>query len=239
MVVTEAREFNSAGAPPALPALQAGSISVYELLGDGSLADIAQDVALGDPAGSPFDPGNQLTTCWIDFAIDGRTFFVSNAINASISSFTLNDDGTPDLLEMIAAQGVSGFANGGTTGPEVFGTTDGFIDLDVTDDGKYLYQLEGLSGEISAYKIEADNSLTLVQDLSGFLPEIDTQGIVTFDRFLLGDRNNDGQISLLDIGAFVDSITNGMFQREGDINGDGVVDLLDVPGFVDLLINSL
>ena len=239
VVVTEAREFNSAGAPPALPALQAGSISVYELLGDGSLADIAQDVALGDPAGSPFDPGNQLTTCWIDFAIDGRTFFVSNAINASISSFTLNDDGTPDLLEMIAAQGVSGFANGGTTGPEVFGTTDGFIDLDVTGDGKYLYQLEGLSGEISAYKIEADNSLTLVQDLSGFLPEIDTQGIVTFDRFLLGDCNNDGQISLLDIGAFVDSITNGMFQREGDINGDGVVDLLDVPGFVDLLINSL
>jgi len=32
VVVTEAREFNSAGGPPALPALQAGSVSVYELL---------------------------------------------------------------------------------------------------------------------------------------------------------------------------------------------------------------
>ena len=235
VVVTEAREFNALGAPPALPALQAGSISVYELMSDGSLTDIMNDFALGNPTGSPFDPANQLTTCWIDFGSDGRTFYVSNAINASISSFRLDTDGVPALLEQIAASGVSGFSTGGTTGPEVFGTTDGFIDLDVTEDGQYLYQLEGLSGAISVYAIGADSSLSLVQDLTGFLPAIDTQGIVTFDNFLLGDVNNDGHVSLLDVAAFVELLTNGGFDPAADINGDGVVDLLDVPAFIELV----
>ena len=235
VVVTEAREFSSEGAPPMLPALQAGSISVYELLIDGSLADIAQDVSIGDPAGSPFDPANQLTTCWIDFAADKRTFYVSNAINATISSFELDSDGLPTLIAQVAASGVSGFANGGTTGPEVFGTTDGFIDLDVTDDGKYLYQLEGLSGEISVFAIEADASLSRVQDVAGFLPEVDTQGIVTFDRFMVGDVNGDGAIDLLDVSHFVDAVSSGQFEPAADINQDGAVDLIDVPLFIDLL----
>lgn len=240
VVVTEAREFNSVGAPPALPALQSGSVSVYQLLTDGSLTDVALDVALGDPLGDPFSPANQLTTCWIDFNNDG-TFYVSNAINATISSFTLADDGTPVLFEQIAAAGVSGFANGGTTGPEVFGTTDGFIDLDITDSGKYLYQLEGLNGAISAYQINDDQTLTLVQQATGFLPEIDTQGIVTYcvvPSILVGDLNGDGHVSLLDIQRFVDAITAGVFLPEADINGDGTVDLLDVNPFVELLANS-
>jgi hypothetical protein len=108
-----------------LPALQSGSVSVYELLDDGSVTPTELDFSLGDPLGSPFDPNNQLTTCWIDFGADGTTFYVSNAINATISSFSLNDDGTLSLIDITAAEGTSGFENGATTGPEVFGTTDG------------------------------------------------------------------------------------------------------------------
>jgi len=81
-------------------------------------------------------------------------------------------------LNEVAAQGVSGFANGDTTGPGVFGTTDGFIDLDVSSDGRYLYQLQGLSGAISVYEVDG-GSLSLVQNLTGLLPEIDTQGLVS------------------------------------------------------------
>ena len=171
VVVTEAREFNSEGAPPALPALQAGSVSVYELLADGSLVETESDFAIGNPAGGPFDPTNQLTTCWIDFAPDGQTFFASNAINATVSSLYLTPDGGLNLLNATAAEGVSGFSTGGTTGPEVFGTTDGFIDLDVSADGRYLYQLEGLSGEISVYAIEG-GSLTPVSYTHLTLPTI-------------------------------------------------------------------
>ena len=107
IVVTEAREFNSMGGPPALPALQAGSVSVYELLSDGSLEPTVADFAFGDPLGSPFDPSNQLTACWIDFGSDGTTFYVSNAINASISRAELLGDGTINLIEQIAASGLS------------------------------------------------------------------------------------------------------------------------------------
>ena len=245
VVVTEAREFNSLGAPPALPALQSGSVSVYELLGDGSLEVTEADFSLGDPLGSPFDPGNQLTACWIDFGIDGSTFYVANAINASISRLELLEDGSLNLQEQIAASGVSGFANGGTTGPEVFGTTDGFIDLDVTEDGNYLYQLQGLSGAISAYAINADNSLTLVQEATGFLPEVDTQGLVTFSResggsesLLLGDCNMDGVVDFFDIQSFIEAISSPTFVREADINLDGAVDFFDISPFIDLLSAS-
>ena len=241
VVVTEAREFNSLGAPPALPALQSGSVSVYELLPNGSLVNTEDDFALGDSLGSPFDPANQLTTCWIDFGSDGSTFYVSNAINATISRLELLSDGTVSLQEQVAAAGVSGFANGGTTGPEVFGTTDGFIDLDVTDDGKYLYQLEGLSGAISAYAINADNSLTLVQRASGFLPEVDTQGIVTFLRYgvsdlagensgaLLGDFDLDGDVDLADLDEFNSNIGAAATGALADLdfNSNGTVDLAD------------
>lgn len=246
VVVTEAREFNSLGAPPALPALQAGSVSVYELLSDGSLSNTEDDFALGNPLGSPFDAANQLTACWIDFGSDGSTFYVANAINASISRLELLSDGTLELQTQIAAAGVSGFANGGTTGPEVFGTTDGFIDLDVTADGKYLYQLQGLSGAISAYVINDDNSLTLVQEATGFLPEIDTQGLVTFHRsefgdgagiasLLLGDVNLDGVVDFLDISPFISLLSTGEFQAEADINQDETVNFLDISPFIQLL----
>ena len=180
VVVTEAREFNAAGAPPVLPALQSGSVSVYQLNDDGSLTTTTDDFATGDPTASPFADGNQLTACWIDFGADGTTFYVSNAITSTISSFELLEDGTLELIDITAAEGISGFANGGTTGPEVFGTTDGFIDLDVSEDGEFLYQLEGLSGNIGVYAVDIDDaSLSLVQEVSGFLPSIDTQGIVS------------------------------------------------------------
>jgi 6-phosphogluconolactonase (cycloisomerase 2 family) len=180
VVVTEAREFNSEGAPPALPALQSGSVSVYQLNDDGSLTTTTDDFATGDATAIPFADGNQLTACWIDFGADGTTFYVSNAITSSISSFELLEDGTLELIDVTAAEGISGFANGATTGPEVFGTTDGFIDLDVSDDGEFLYQLEGLSGNIGVYSVDIDDaSLTLLQEVSGFLPSIDTQGIVS------------------------------------------------------------
>ena len=184
VVVTEAREFNSEGAPPALPALQAGSVTVYELGADSSLTITEGDFAFtdGDPAApnSFGTDGQQLTACWIDFGHGdgGDIFYVSNAINASISSVRLADNGTLEVIETIAAQGVSGFDQPGTTGPEVFGETDGFIDLDVSPDGDYLYQLEGLSGNIGVYELDGEGGLTHIQELTGELPEIDTQGLV-------------------------------------------------------------
>lgn len=64
--------------------------------------------------------------------------------------------------------------------------------------------------------------------------------IATFscNDFLLGDVNQDGFVTLLDISPFVDLLVGGLFQAEADINQDGVVDLLDVAGFVELLTGT-
>ena len=53
--------------------------------------------------------------------------------------------------------------------------------------------------------------------------------------FAPGDVNQDGEINLLDVGPFVDTLANGEFTCEADLNEDGSVDLLDVGPFVDLL----
>ena len=185
VVVTEAREFNSEGEPPALPALQAGSVTVYELGADSSLTITEGDFAFTDgSAAAPNDfgtSGQQLTACWIDFGhgTGADIFYVSNAISASISSVRIAGDGTLEVIETIAAQGVSGFDQPEQTGEAVFGTTDGFIDLDVSPDGAYLYQLEGLSGNIGVYALDGLGGLTQIQELTGELPDIDTQGIIS------------------------------------------------------------
>lgn len=54
-------------------------------------------------------------------------------------------------------------------------------------------------------------------------------------KFLLGDVNCDGEVNLLDVGPFVDLISQGGFSPKADIDGDGVVNLLDVGPFIDLL----
>jgi opacity protein-like surface antigen len=53
--------------------------------------------------------------------------------------------------------------------------------------------------------------------------------------FEVGDVNQDGGVSLLDVDPFVTLLTAGTFQCEADINGDGSVTLLDVDPFVLLL----
>ncbi len=172
VIVTEAREFRSEGQPPAFPDLQTGSVSTFQLGEDGNLSAAQLDILAGQTA-----TVGQRTACWIVMSPDGEFFWVANALDASISSYRFTDaTGNIELVEVLAAAGVQ------PTSPDpetAFATTDGFIDLDITDDGQYLYQLYGLSGAIGVYAVDAGN-LTLVELVSGDLPEVDTQGIVSF-----------------------------------------------------------
>lgn len=172
VIVTEAREFQSQGQPPAFPNLQTGSVSTFQLGEGGQLSAGQLDLLAGQ---TPTD--GQRTACWIVFSPDGEYFWVSNALDASISSYRFTDaSGNVELLEVLAATGVQPTSTDPAT---AFATTDGFIDLDITDDGEYLYQLYGLSGQVGVYAVDG-GSLTLVEVVSGDLPEADTQGIVSF-----------------------------------------------------------
>ncbi|MEM9413460.1 MAG: dockerin type I domain-containing protein, partial [Planctomycetota bacterium] len=55
------------------------------------------------------------------------------------------------------------------------------------------------------------------------------------DQVILGDVNGDGDVNLLDVGPFVQTLAQGLFIPEADTNGDGVISLLDVGPFIDLL----
>ena len=167
VVVTEAREFQPDGTPPAFPALQDGSVSTWQIQGDGSLTPISIDVRSGE--------GNTgRTACWLDFTADGNTFFVSNAIEAGLASFSF-DNGVVALIDQTAAQGTG--VGDAETGAEGFAVTEGWIDMWISDDGQFLYQLYGLDGTIGIYRINGQ-SLELISEESNNLPDTNTQGIV-------------------------------------------------------------
>ena len=167
VVVTEAREFRPNGLPPIFPELQDGSVSTWQIQPDGSLVAIDLDVASGTN-------NTGRTACWLDFS-DDNTFFVSNAIEAGLASYSFNN-GNIELLNQTAAQGTG--ATGNTTDPgAAFGTTEGWIDLWISDDGKYLYQCYGLTGEVGVFEING-TELTLIQEIGG-LPTNNVQGIVS------------------------------------------------------------
>lgn len=199
VVATETREFSAFGDPPTLPNLEAGSISTFLLnTTTGELSNIVggTDISAHE-AGEP----NQLTFCWIDAvpaANGGVTAYVSNTINSLISSFEIDGDGNANVLDGIVAAGNGPFGPnednttivagpGMTLGETVFGNTDGYIDMAISADNDYLYQLTGLSGTIEVYRRNSDNSLTLIQSVDeedangeGALPTQNTQGIIAF-----------------------------------------------------------
>ncbi len=167
IVVTEAREFQADGSPPAFPALQTGSVSTWSLSETGILSAVNLDVMAGS---SPFD--GERTACWIEFSADQSMFWVANALDASLSTYSF-DEGQISLLQQSAASGAQ------PSDSDPFGTTAGWIDLWASDNGEYLYQLYGLAGTIGVFKIKDDGGLTLLQEVSD-LPAVNTQGIVAF-----------------------------------------------------------
>ncbi|MEL6356744.1 MAG: hypothetical protein AAFQ37_07400, partial [Bacteroidota bacterium] len=168
VVVTEAREFQADGTPPAFPALQDGSVSTWQITPGGGLSPINLDVASGVN-------NTGRTACWLDFNADESVFFVSNAIEAGLAAYSFNN-GRIELLDQVAAQGTG--ATGNTTDPQAaFSTTEGWIDMWISDDGQFLYQLHGFGGTIGVYRIDGAR-LELVENVSGSLPINNVQGIV-------------------------------------------------------------
>ena len=152
-IVTEAREFRSEGKPPIFLELQTGSVFFYQIGKGGKFYGTQLDLLVGQ---SP--TVGQRTACWIVVSPDGEFFWASNALDASISSYRFtNDTGNIELIQELAT-----FGNQPTSpDPAVaFGTTDSWVNLEVSDDGQYLYQLFGLAGAVGVYDVDGCN-LTL------------------------------------------------------------------------------
>ncbi len=176
--VTEAREFQADGTPPAFPALQTGSVSVFRLNRSGRIDRIQYDVLAEDGQGLD----GSRTACWIATHKTENLFYVSNALEATISTYRFTNRGKIQLLTADATGGV-GIGAGTRTNPqEGFDNTQAWIDLWISDDGEYLYQLfgkgsNGQDSSIGVFKINGEN-LEYIQNVSDVLPLNNTQGIV-------------------------------------------------------------
>ena len=124
-------------------------------------------------------------------------------------------DATGDLVEVHAFGPPSGDTIGSAIGAVVTGFGDG-SDLSVT---------------FTDTATPAQQNNPAFQNRSNF----SFVAIAEADGGILGDVNCDGAADLLDVGPFVDLLTNGGFSAKADIDGNGAVNLLDVGPFVELL----
>ncbi|HWC73785.1 MAG TPA: beta-propeller fold lactonase family protein [Gemmatimonadales bacterium] len=112
----------------------AGSASSYVL--DGGALSLASG-AIVTHQGAP---------CWAVVTNNGRFGFTANAQGGSISGFAIAPDGTIRLIDADGRTAIVGPGN---------------IDLAVSGNSRYLYQLNG-NRSISGFRIEADGHLTSV-----------------------------------------------------------------------------
>lgn len=63
----------------------------------------------------------------------------------------------------------------------------------------------------------------------------DYSGLATTEEGMVGDINCDGVVNLLDVGPFVDLVSDGGYSLKADFDLDGIVSLLDVGPFVESL----
>ena len=132
------------GGPPLTAA--AGS---FHIGANGALSGITPDVA-----------DTQLDTCWLEN--NGHYAFGANYSSGTISSFTISGDGHLGLLAAVA---------GTTEHPKnKQGSTP--LDIRVSPDGRFVYDVLPGSGKVAAWAINSDGSLTNIVDNSCDCPPL-------------------------------------------------------------------
>jgi 6-phosphogluconolactonase len=120
-----------------------GSASSYALSEDGDLAVISAAVTT-----------KQKAPCWLIATHDGRFVYTANAGSGSISGFSVAHDGNLKALN----------ADGRTA---VTGDGSHPVDMALSRDGRFLYNLANGNGTILGFKVGDDGSLEPVILVSG------------------------------------------------------------------------
>lgn len=175
-IVAEARTVSSTGVPSAtFAAVQTASVSTWEIAADGSFLPRSQDFMLG-----PTMTSGPIQASFLVYSPIYSTFWVNTTAGATISGYGPNPDGS------ISASGVNGIvASGIAVDPAAaspLANADGFSDMAISADGRWLYQLVGLKGRIDVYEIDtlvATNIARRQQVTTGLLPMDNLQGLVS------------------------------------------------------------
>jgi 6-phosphogluconolactonase len=117
----------------------------------------ASSYKLGDPAQLAPVSGAVGSTrsevCWAVISKDGRTAFVTNFGDGTISTYAIGEDGSIELREAVAATTVDG--------------TPGIRDEALSSDGKFLYALHADTGRVFGWKVGTGGKLSAVGSANG------------------------------------------------------------------------
>jgi 6-phosphogluconolactonase (cycloisomerase 2 family) len=127
----------------------AGSVSSYEINGDGSLTAISSAV-----------PNGQTATCWIA-GNGGRVVFTANTGSGTLSSYRVARRGDLDLIEPVAV--------------DVPGALP--IDTAMTRNGRFLYTVNALTGTVGMFAAGPFGALEHLGDAPGIPVNDGAQGI--------------------------------------------------------------
>jgi hypothetical protein len=146
VIAAEARTVSSTGVPAAtFAAVQTGSFSIWEIAASGVLIPRTQDFLLGPSLTSgPLQAG--YLAHWPDYS--PLTFFITTSAGATISTY----GGYPAGTITGGRLQVSGVAVNPAS-PTPLAGADGFGDVAITADGRWMFQNVGLQGRIDVYDV--------------------------------------------------------------------------------------
>jgi 6-phosphogluconolactonase len=117
------------------------SASSYDIESDGTLRVVSARIF-----------ANQGAPCWVVITQDGRFAYTANAASGSISGYGVDANGS---LTLLTADGRTGITGQGTTP----------LDMDVSRNSRFLYVIEGATGNIMGFEIGRDGSLSPMADV--------------------------------------------------------------------------
>jgi len=124
----------------------AGAVSSYRL-------NDAADLAVVSPSAPDF----QAAPCWVAITADGRTAFITNTGNGTISAYHINRDGS---LELLNNNGVAASTGEGSMP----------IDMALSRRSRFLYALDSGTGAISAFRVLPAGGLDQLRGVSRLPP---------------------------------------------------------------------
>jgi 6-phosphogluconolactonase len=134
-----------------------GSVSSYDALRNGALRTVSGAVSTKGAA-----------PCWLITTHDGRFAYAANAGSGNVTGFSVAANGTLAILD---PSGVTGSLGAGSTP----------LDLDVSQDSKFLYVLKAGANTVGAFAVHRDGSLSNLPDGVGGLSVRNGQmGIAAF-----------------------------------------------------------
>lgn len=128
------------------------SISTYTINANGTLTAVTQSIPT-------YGNGN----CWNAITPNGKWVYVDNAATFTVAGFSISSAGA---LSPVASTIVSTLPQGVNN-----------LDLAITADGKYMFNVLSGSGAIGVFQINADGTLNQLGDIEGLPPTVGFNGI--------------------------------------------------------------